>query len=101
MQIQFQRSGGFAGMLLDMSLDTETLPPEAAQEVESAIQQANFFQLPADLTSPQIGADRFQYRLTVTDKDQEHTVQVGEAAAPEQLLGLLQQLTNLARTMRS
>ncbi len=96
MHIQYERSGGFMGLRTSKSIDTRLLPSDMAQNVLNLVEAANFFQLPGELDSPQRGADRFQYKITITDEEHDHTVQAGEAAIPEQLWPLLQMLDSIS-----
>ncbi len=100
MRVEFVRSGGFAGLRMAASVDTQTLPHAQAAEVEALVSNAGFFDLPEQLQSSSSGADRFQFRVMVTDGSRSHTVTVGEAAVPQSLRPLLDYMTNLARTGR-
>ena len=100
MRIEFERAGGFAGMRMAVTVETETLSPEEARELQALLDAAHFFDLPAVMTAPARGADRFIYRLTVEREAQRHTVEMGEAAVPETLQPLVQRLTALARSAR-
>ncbi len=97
MVIEFERTGGFAGMRIATRVDTTALPDDEAASLDSLVKDAGFFDLPARIASPAPGADRFQYALTVEAKGRRHTVQVGEAALPDALRPLVDKLTALAR----
>ena len=101
MRIHFERTGGFAGMRVTATIDTESLSPEEASELQEMVDTAKLFDLPEVIEAPNGGADRFQYNLTVEDAGRSHTVRVGEAAAPDELRPLLRRLTTLARSSRS
>ena len=98
MRIDFERTGGFAGMRLAAKLDTDTLPADQAGTLQGLIAEAKFFDLPAQIPAPPQVADQFHYRVTIEATGQRHTVDVGEAAASPALQALLQQLTLLARS---
>lgn len=100
MRIHFERSGGFAGMRLTTTVDTNSLAPEEAGALEEQLHKARFFDLPSSLNASPRGADQFCYRVTVEEGERQHTVELSEAAAPEPLRHLLRQLTTLARTRR-
>ena len=100
MRIHFERTGGFAGMRMTTTVDTESLSPEEARDLYEMVDAAKFFDLPATVTAPTPGADRFHYKLTVEADERQHTVDLGEAAIPETLRPLLQQLTVFARSSR-
>jgi hypothetical protein len=97
MRIEFQRSGGFAGLRLATTVDVDKLPADEAAELKRLVDAADFFRLPATLKATR-GADQFTYRLTVEAGNRQHTVEVSENAAPESLRPLLQRLATLART---
>jgi hypothetical protein len=100
MVIHFERTGGFAGMRMTATVDTESLSPEEAHDLHEMVDAAGFFDLPAEITTPTPGTDRFHYKLTVEAEGRQHTVDVAEAAVPEALWPLLQQLVALARSSR-
>jgi hypothetical protein len=100
MKISYQRSGGFAGMLISFDVATETLLMEEAEEIQELVVSSDFFALPAVIPSSTPGADQFQYKLTVEIEEQQHTVEVGDAAIPESLQPLLNKLRVLSRTAR-
>lgn len=99
MRIHFERTGGFAGMRVTVTVDTESLSPEDALDLQEMVDAAGFFDLPAVITTPTAGADRFHYKLTVEEKRQ-HTVEMGEAVVPEALQPLIQRLADAARSVR-
>jgi len=100
MRIYFERSGGFTGMLLTSSVDTDSLSEEEAVFYQSKVEESGFFDLPARLGSPDAGADRFHYRLSVETKESHHSIDFGETSAPEALAPLIERLTALARSSR-
>ena len=98
MRVRFERTGGFAGIRVDATIDTDDLPPEDARELEEMVSAAGFFDLPAVVAALAPGADRFQYSLTVQHESREHTVELGESAATGAMDTLLQRLSTLARS---
>jgi hypothetical protein len=97
MRIQFERTGGFAGMTVKGDIDTASLPPEEAQSLRELVEAADVYNLPAKPSSSTPGADRFQYTLTIEDEGRRHTAELGEGAASDALRALLRRLTVLAR----
>jgi hypothetical protein len=89
MHIQFERSGGFGGLRLSQSIDTDTLPPAEAKRAEEIVHAADFFALPESAAGPPQHADTFQYKLTIEKGDQRHTVRMAEGAVPETMKPLL------------
>jgi hypothetical protein len=82
MKVYLERSGGFAGMVTSASLDTQTLPPNEAHEIQNLIENSYFFELPSN--PPQSSktkkgaADYFTYKITVQDDKREHLVQLND-----------------------
>jgi hypothetical protein len=82
MRVSLVRTGGVAGMRRQVSLDTATLDPARASEIERLVEAARLKSLPAaNARSGQ--PDRFQYALTVDDGKQTQTVHFGEREASE------------------
>ncbi|MBE0696800.1 MAG: hypothetical protein IH586_07745 [Anaerolineaceae bacterium] len=99
-RIYFERTGGFAGLRLSTSVDTQSLDELEASRLEQEIEQANFFHLPARLQTPSGGADRFEYQIALEQGIRKHTVIVGEASLPDALRPLVEHLELLMRTRR-
>jgi hypothetical protein len=97
MRISFERTGGFAGISRKTTVDTATLPLKEAKELPLLVEAADLFRLPAQITSPNPGSDRFQYRLTVEDNGKQNTVTVSEAALPGTLRPLIEWLNNVGK----
>jgi emfourin len=100
MQIEFERSGGVAGIRLATTVDTDRLPASDAARVRQLLDDAGFFSLPAHLAATTPGADRFQYHITVRTAERSHTVDIAEGAAPPALRPLLDWLVGAARAPR-
>ena len=100
MRIHFVRTGGFAGMRLANTIDSEELPEDEVHALQSELDNANFFELPSFLAGETGGADRFQYEITVEDGRQKHTIAAGESSLPGNVQPLVQHLERLARTKR-
>lgn len=99
MIIFFERTGGFAGIRMKTTVDTDELPPHEANPLKDMIYNANFFDLPEEMTSHS-GADRFYYRLTIQDGSRSHTVEMSGSSVPDDLQPLLQELNQLAHSRR-
>lgn len=99
MHIEFVRTGGFAGIRLTTTVDTEQLPQEQASTLDRLISDAAFFKLPEKILPQSPAPDRFVYQVTVA-ADQTHSITVSDAAAPEPLRPLLNYLTTLAMVNR-
>jgi hypothetical protein len=100
MHIEFTRSGGFAGMRLGTSVDTDQLPAEQASTLDRLISEAGFFDLPEKITPTKPAPDRFEYNVTVDSGEKTHSIVVNEKGAPDSLRPLLNYLTTLAMVSR-
>jgi hypothetical protein len=96
MHIEFSRTGGFTGIRLAGSFDTQQLLPEQASILNKLIEDAGFFNLPEEIKPTSPGPDRFQYQITISSAQQAHTVSVSEALIPVTLNPLIDYLTTLA-----
>jgi hypothetical protein len=97
MVIEFERSGGFAGLRLAVTIRSDTLPEAEANELRDLVDAADFFNLPAEMADPGQAADQYSYVVTVESGGQRHTVKTSEAAAPANLKPLLDWLGRAAR----
>ena len=100
LQVKWERTGGFAGMRIVETVDSDSLSQEEARRLRELVEAAGFFKLPKEIVDPAGGADRFLYTLTVEMEGRRHTVRTGEAAAPPGLRSLIRWLTVVARKGR-
>jgi hypothetical protein len=98
-KILFERTGGFMGRKVSVTIDMDDLPEDRAEALGNLLDEANFFELPADLTSPAM-PDAFTYNITVFSEDEQHSVRVSDASAPDDLRPLLEELSRQARMQR-
>jgi nitrogen-specific signal transduction histidine kinase len=97
MRIEFERTGGVAGMRLAASLASDTLPEPDARELTRLIEASRFFDLPDRIEEANSSGDRFGYAITIDEGSRSHTVQISEAAVPAALRPLIGWLTAAAR----
>ncbi len=97
MRIYFERSGGFMGLRLAGTVDTDGLPAEDADSLVEMVESADFFNLPAQLLPDTEGGDRFQYKLMVEDEARRHSIETDGSSVPASLWPLLRRLTILTR----
>lgn len=100
MRIHFERTGGFAGMRLSTTVDSDELPEPQAEKLKDAVQNTSFFELPDHLDQGGSGADRFSYHITVEQEGRSHSVVAPESALDDALRDLVQFLESLARSAR-
>ena len=81
MEIEFERGGGFAGIVLRSTINTDKLSPEDRQQIESMISQSSFFSFKSDANTGTVSsggkrpADYFTYKITIRDDNKIQTVQ--------------------------
>jgi hypothetical protein len=97
MKITVKRTGGFAGLSENIAdLDISQLDSGKAEKVAAKVREIGFFDYPAVVAAGAVGADMYQYEITVTDGPKHHSVTFSEGA-PETvpLLDLVQTLENI------
>ena len=100
MHVDYERSGGFAGMVMQASFDTDSMADGEAQLLCDLIEAAGFFDLPSDLVDT-TGADRFVHRITVAGEGREHTVAAAGESLPPAVQELVDWLDRAARRGRT
>jgi len=98
MRISFERTGGFAGMKLQRTIDSRDLPPEDAQRLDALLKKSCFFHLPTNLQSLPAAPDRFHYKVTVERDADVRTVEASEGSMPDDMRPLIDWLTRFSRT---
>ena len=96
-RIQFERTGGFAGMRIARDIKLDDLPEDQAQAISELLDDLDFEELPEQIMNEQGMSDQFTYKITVETKKGKHTVVTGDSSAPEKLQELIQLLNRLAR----
>lgn len=93
MRIQLNVSGGMAyipGLSRPIIIDSDTLPPQEAEELRRLVDDAHFFDLPPVFNVPAPGAaDYRQYTITVEDGKKHHTIQAVDPITDPHLQALL------------
>lgn len=97
MRIFFERTGGFAAIKLQRTLDSSELPPGEVKRLDNLLKKSRFFELPARLECPTPGVDRFHYKLTVESNEGIRTVEAYDASIPAEMRPLIDFLTSLSR----
>jgi len=96
-RIQFERTGGFAGIRFAADFKPDDLPDEQSRELFDLLDDLDFDELPEKMLDDGTVADGFTYSITVETKKRIHTVITGESPAPEKMQELLQLLNRIAR----
>jgi emfourin len=90
--ITFERSGGVVGNEIDFDLDLESLPENEAKHIKKLIDNADFFNIPANI-GMSATPDEFLYKITVDDGDAYHSVRTTDTTMPSSLLPLVREMT--------
>lgn len=98
-KIYYERTGGFMGRKVSVTIDLDDLPKEQAELLDDLLDEADFFEIPADLTKPTM-PDSFTYNITVSSDERQHSVRVSDTTAPDDLRPLLEELSRQARMQR-
>ena len=87
------------GRKVSTTIDLDDLPDEQAELLGELLDEADFFELPPDLTKPAM-PDAFTYNITVSSEERQHSVRVSDTTAPDDLRPLLEELSRQARMRR-
>lgn len=99
MKIYFEQSGGLIGIDNHISIDSDSLNPDEALKLQHLINDAKFFDLPADelAAPPKRGADYFEYKITIETKDRKHYIKTTDLTMPTNLGPLIRFLRQKAQ----
>ena len=103
MTIEFRTSGGvayFPGLSAPVTFDTADLPADTRTTLERLVEDAHFFDQPANAPVPRRGADYQTHTITIHDGDRTHTVRVIDPVGDSALAALVDELRKL-RTEKS
>ena len=94
MKINFERSGGFAGISAAVTVDYNSLSFDERNRLKSMVDDANFFKLSQDSPLPERGADYFKYKITIEDEENKasHTIKTNDITMPSELRPLVKYL---------
>jgi hypothetical protein len=93
-RIEFERSGGFAGISLHASVDSTELEPDKVAELEQLLASIENTVVPDQAPG---GADRFQYDLKVTRGEKETVLTFRDGSLTDDQRKLVDMLMELAR----
>lgn len=92
--ITFERSGGLTGHEIYLDLDLDSMAQPDANRLRNLVEKADFFNIPSNLgmtASP----DEFQYKITVENGSENHSVRTTDTTMPKSLSPLVRELTML------
>jgi len=97
MRVAFERTGGFGGLRLSVTIEDDTLSAEDADRLRDLIAGAGFFDLAPEILPDAPAPDDFEYHVQVEMDGRTHTVRTTDTAAPGGLRPLLDWLARAAR----
>jgi len=95
--IQFERSGGFAGIATNVEIDSRDLSGQELGNLEKLIDQSDFFKYQQAQDSGSSIPDQYQYRITIEAGGNTKTVEFGESVMPEKFRPLIEYLLKKSR----
>ncbi|MCZ8121601.1 MAG: hypothetical protein O9295_27025 [Microcystis sp. LE18-22.4A] len=91
MKIQFQQSGGFAGLIRGCEIDTQLLSPDEAAQLQSLVKQSGILQLQSQRTEN--AADLFNYEIVIETEDgNRYSISSDDNSLPQSVKPLLEYL---------
>lgn len=100
MKITLHMSGGFAAIPIlsqPVTVDTDTIDSQLADQLKSFVQESNFFDYPAQTAEPTRGAADYRtYTITVEDGLRAHSIQFTDPIPDPALERLVSSLRGMA-----
>jgi hypothetical protein len=100
MIVVFERSGGVAGMTLRAHVDVDALEPAEQRGLLEDIERAQLSDVMERERPVGRGADRFLYRIKISDAAGTRSWEIADPAPPE-VRGLIDRLTRIAKAQRA
>jgi hypothetical protein len=104
MEITIEVSGGFATfprLNAPVTIDTEKMAEPVADELESALKKARFFDLPTSIGEEAPGsADIMTYTITAKAENLSHTVRIIDPITDPSLQHLVEQILAISHVSR-
>jgi hypothetical protein len=93
MKIYFKQSGGLTGIDNSISINSDSLDPQEASELQHLVDDANFFDLPSDPAIPLRGADYLEYKITIeTNDNKKHSIKTTDLTVSPNVAPLIRYL---------
>jgi hypothetical protein len=95
MKVRFHQSGGYAGLLKGCEIDTTTLPPEKAKEIQQLVQASAISDSGEFLSHS--SRDLQQYEITIDDGVSKSSVIYDDESIPQSAKPLIGYLKKCAK----
>src|ERR687884_2261386 len=94
MRVTFTMEGGFVYLPPSepVTIDTDDLPVEEANELERLIETVGFFELPETSPPPRGAADYLRYTISATTPEHSHTVHLTDPIGDPAVQALVEYL---------
>jgi hypothetical protein len=97
MKIYFEQSGGLAGIDNSITINSDSLDHQEASELQSIVDNANFFDLPSESTAQIRGADYLEYKITIeTNDNKKHSIKTTDLTVQPNVAPLIRYLRRKA-----
>ncbi len=90
MKLTFVQSGGYAGLVRGVSIDTRELPDEERRRLEASVRESGLLDWPGGGSSP--ARDARQDQIVIEDGALERTVTFDDTSKPASAAALLKEL---------
>jgi hypothetical protein len=104
MRVEFKTDGGFVYLPArsePVTIDTDDLPADEADELERLIEAVGFFDLPETSAPPRGAADYLRYTISVTGPEHSHTVSLTDPIEDPDIQALVEYLEAKTRDSRT
>jgi hypothetical protein len=102
MKIQFECSGGLAGIHTSVALDTTSMSSDEVKRIEELVNSSNFFNFPSESPPPKGGsADYFSYKITIDTGERKHTIRTNDIMMPNEIEPLINFLQEKSQSENS
>jgi hypothetical protein len=97
MKIYFKQSGGLTGIDNDISINSDSLDPQEASELQRLVDNSHFFDLHLNPIAPSRGADYLEYKITIeTNDNKKHSIKTTDLTMPPNIAPLIRYLRRKA-----
>jgi len=87
--IWLQRSGGFAGMITEIEIDSKDLDTYEVEHLKTMINRSDIFNLAEPVTNSSIMPDQFQYKISMQQDGRKRELDLNEENVPDHLRNLI------------
>lgn len=97
MKIYFKQSGRFTGIYSNISINSDSLKPQEASELQRLVDDSYFFDLHSNPAAPSQGAHYLEYKITIeTNDNKKHSIETTDLTVPPNVAPLIRYLRRKA-----